>query len=172
MDLLENNLFFNKTRLIENIQLEINSTVDEFRDKFKQNVIDFQESYGVSRPKSEFQGKIKRDTFRIARTFSAFEVDLVSASGEYSEIGERSKINLFVYLPIGTFILIYSMMLTIDMLSIYFFTTSGPIKSLSAILLFGAVLTSFTTLWPYVFMRRSIRKLKNDLEKEFYYWYR
>jgi hypothetical protein len=77
-----------------------------------------------------------------------------------------------VYLPIGTFILIYSMMLTIDMLSIYFFTTSGPIKSLSAILLFGAVLTSFTTLWPYVFMRRSIRKLKNDLEKEFYYWYR
>lgn len=172
MDLLENNRFFKKIRLIETTQLELNSTAEEFRTIFKQNVMDFQESYGVSRPKNEFQGKIKRETFTIARTFSAFEVDPIGASGTYSENEKKLTINLFVYLPIWTFVIIYSVIFTIDTISLYFFTTSGPVKSLPGIILFGSILMSFTILWPYMSSRKIIRRLKNDLEKEFYYWYR
>ena len=172
MDILENNKLFNKIGLIDSFNLELNSKLDDFRDRFKGNVIDIQDSYGMTRPKNEFQGKIKRDTFTISRTFSAFESDPVGASGTYSENGDKILINVYVYLPLWTFIIIYSLLLFIDFISIYFFTTSGPSKNILSIMIFGTAITSFTILWPFILTRRNIRKLKNDLEKEFHYWYR
>jgi hypothetical protein len=158
MDLLEDNFFFKKIRFIESFNVELNSTAENFKDTFKNNVKETQKSYGIARPKIQFQGKIKQDAFSISKTFSAFDNDPILASGTYSTIGEKLAIKVFVYLPIVTFILIYSIILFIGILSIYLFANSGNEKEISSIIIFGTVMISFPLLWPYIFIRRNIDK--------------
>jgi hypothetical protein len=171
MELLEDNLLFNKTKLIDSLDLELRTSYEEFRKMFESRVMTKQETYGMRRPKSEFHGKIKRDSFKISRTYSAFEGDPVTAQGTYHEDDGKVKIKTFIYVPFTAFLIMYSVLLIIDMLTVYQIVTmdsfsENPMTFVIVIL----ALVTWTILWPYIAMRQRIRKLIFDLEREFHFW--
>jgi predicted transcriptional regulator len=173
MELVEDNFLFNKIKLIDTLDVELDTTPDNFRQTFEKNVMDKQISYGLSKPKFEFHGKIKRDSFKIFRTYSAMDSDVVGAEGTYQEHDNKLKVTICIYLPMTLFALSYSIILTIDIIASYQLLTSEFFAENPIEFSFGiAIFFLWTISIPYLAFRKKIKKLKYDLERELHFWFR
>ena len=172
MDIPENNTLFEKIRLIETRDIELKTSADEFRKLFTKKV---REPRGgglrLTRPEKEFQGKIKRKTFKIYRILRVAETDPVAASGIYSDSSEKLQIRLSVYILWEYFCVASLFMLAIDTICIYLTVTEENFADnaffvVPILLLF----LSITIFAPYLLFKRQIKRLMYDLEREFHLW--
>ena len=122
--------------------------------------------------KNEFKGYVGPDNFKIKRRSKLFDpnVSLAIASGTYKQMDKHlvieAEINGFTGMMIpfyGFLVVFYSMFLVgfvIGDVGADAETFAVPFMFIHAMFMFGI---------PYVMMRRSVSRMKHDLEREFFY---
>ena len=171
--------FLEKIRLIEHLTTEVEIQKSEFVATLERNVdkggLDFfSDAFDVfSSSKNEYKGHVGPAGFKIKKRRRLFDMhmSLAVASGSYRQRDEKlvieTEINGFsgIMIPFYLFaILFYSIFI------VAFIFTDGikgdtswfalPFILLHAAFMFGI---------PYFIMRRSAKRMKHDLEREFYY---
>jgi len=171
MEILEDNGLFKKLGLVKKLDLELNCSINEFRNYFRTNVGEGQTFIGIKRPNKEFQGSIGRSAFKIQRSLTTFDSNLAGASGVFSELNDKLRVGVWVYLPIGTFIISYTIILVINILTAVSILSEGRVnENIWPFILVIVALFAFSTIWPYLAFRNWVTKLTFDLEREISYW--
>ena len=175
---MENTL--HKINLIEYLRLELEVQKNDFVTKLREHVdqgstSSLSDAFDVfSRSKNEYKGEVNYNSFKIKRKKKFFEANFNTAiaNGTYyqkdntlvieAEINGFRKIFIFYYLFLIIFYLFFITGFT-------FFNTdqSGHINLFSTLFIFLHGL--FMLSLPYFLMRRSVKRLKRELEREFFY---
>ena len=170
--------FLRKIKLIETFVTELQIEKNDLIRKFKQHVDeanpgtlnDLLDAFSSS--KKEFKGTVEMDTFKIKRRKRFFDSSLpLVAEGTYRQKDEslviEAEINGFPKIMIffcGLLILFYLIALAstiaASMEEWRMATIAVPFLFIHAAFMFGI---------PYFIMRRSVKRMKHDLEREFYY---
>jgi hypothetical protein len=165
-----------KLKLIVGFTTELEISQDNFVSRMQEHVdaenvgmiSDLFESF--SRSKNDFKGTVKHDGFKIRKRLKFFETNrmIAFAKGTFTQKGDaliiETEINgfggvmipLFVFLPI-IYIIFAVVLFTNDDIKWFII----PFILAYTVIMFGI---------PYFIMRSSIKLMKQELEKEFYYW--
>lgn len=170
--------FLKKIRLVDNFTVKIETQKKDFVPKFQAHVDEgkttglFSNVFDIlSSSENEFKGQVGYDYFEIKRKRKLFDskASFAKALGTYRQDGEhlviKTEVNGFsnMMIPFYVFVLIfYIFFITM------FFQGGGiggngiaiPFVLLHGLLMFGM---------PYFMMRRSTKRMKAALEREFYY---
>ncbi len=168
--------FLRKIKLIDDLTTNLEIRKEDFVDKL--SAITDQRSTGVfaepfdafSSSQNEYKGQVTFDQFKIKKRRRFFDnnFNMAIASGVFKENNgqliietEINGFNNFMIFFYVILIVIYSVLITVII---------GTFKetdfiALPIILIQGA----FMFLIPYFAMKRSIKRLKYDLEREFFY---
>jgi hypothetical protein len=168
--------FLKKIKLIDYLRTELQISRNEFVDKLN-SIVDEGGTGFFSGPfdtfsssKNEFKGRISYDGFKIKRRrrFIDTNINLATANGVFSEQNGKlvieTEINGFsgFIIPFYIFLIIFY---SIFFFSIGFEKNNSGIVVLPFIMLHAAFMFGI----PYFMMRRSVKRLKYELEREFYY---
>ena len=172
------NNFLRKINLIEDVQFELQTSKTDFIRKFKQNVensdlgFNFFEGFeAFSSNKQEYKGYINDRKFEIQKRRKLFEPNqtFAIARGTFNEMNDKLnfkiEINAFrkiMFLFLGFILVFYG-----GFLSFFIF---GDAETPFFILPFLLVHSLFMIGIPYFLMRRSVKKMQYDLERDFHYW--
>jgi hypothetical protein len=173
MEIPEDNRLFNKLGLLKTLHLNLNCSVEDFRTYFQSNVGTGQTFVGIKKPQYEFQGTVGRRAFKIHRSLTMIDSNLAiaGASGIYEQSNGKTKIQLWVYLPIGTFLILSLMILAISILVVTLaFSIDNIRENIWLSILIPLIFIILWTLLPYFSIRNSIQKFAFDLERELNYW--
>ena len=168
--------FLRKIYLVDYLTVKLNLTKNEFVNKL--NSITDPGSTGIfnepfeafSTSKNEFKGKVNSDGFKLKRKKKFFDTNpnIAVATGkikeENGELIIETEINGFNNIMIfffGFILLVYIGIIT----SAVFSDENSDFPIFPFFLLHG----TFMTLIPYFIMRRSVKKMKYELEREFFY---
>ncbi len=166
-------------KLLDHWTTELEIQKAEFVSKLKEHVdeggIDlFSESFDVFiSSKNEYKGHVGYDGFKIKRRrkFFDMQMNLAVASGTYRQQGSKliieTEINGFRgrMIPFLVFMIIFYTAFIVVFLNIDHFEGDGVEFAIPFILLHAAFMLGI----PYFMIRRSTKRLKHDLEREFYY---
>lgn len=168
-----------KLKLIDNFHIELNTTKNDFITKFSANV-DYGETGFFSDPfeafassKNEYKGKINYEEFEIKRRKKLFDFSgsFAKAKGNFLEEGNililEGEINAFnpIYIPFFIFGLIFYLIFFSAIIIMGINNEGFPLLFLPFIILHACLMFGI----PFFIMRRSVKKLKYDLEREFYF---
>lgn len=173
MEILEDNRLFNKLGLLKKLHLNLNCSIEDFRTYFQSNVGTGQTFVGIKRPRHQFQGTVGRNAFKIQRSLTMIDSNLaiVGASGTFEQSDDKTKIQLWVYLPIGTFLILSLMIVAISIVVVTLaFSIANIRENIWLCILMPSIFITFWTLMPYFSIRNNIEKLACDLERELSYW--
>lgn len=166
--MFELNSFLRKIKLIENFTIEVAVSKDDFKRKLQDHLYQdrtgfFGNSYSS---KSHFKGKVKKNKFSIEKDLYSNDKIRVRAYGSFVETKDKTKIDVEVR-GLDPFMKFWFGMLIIFMLIPFLFesTTKNAIGARLSILIF--VMFGFVS--TYYTMRKAMRKMKYDMEQEFYY---
>jgi hypothetical protein len=173
------NDFLRKIKLIDETIIELLVSKIDFTKKFRENVeqsdlsFDFFESFeALSSSKYEYKGNIDTSGFQIKKKKKLFDskFTLATAKGRFVENTEKLilqiEINAFkkrMILFLGFILFFY----TIFLISMLFSDAGGfsffliPFLMLHASLMIGI---------PYFVLRRSVKRMVYDMERDFHYW--
>ena len=157
---------------------EIEIQKNDFVSKFKQNVDE--ESTGLfssffeafSSSINEYKGQVGYDGFKIKRKrkFIDTNMNIAVASGTYRQNSEKliieTEINGFSkkMIPFYLFILIFYSILIGT-----FLKTDSIGRGVGFPSPFMVIHAAFMFYLPYLMMRRSTKRMRHELEREFYY---
>jgi hypothetical protein len=168
--------FLIRIKLIDYLSTSLSISRNEFVDRLysitdEGSIGMFAESMGVfSSSSNEFRGHVDFDGFRIKRRRRFFEpnMNIAIATGIITENNGRLNIeteingfNNFMIFFYCILILFYS----IFIFGFIFSDNNGGFFALPFILIHGAFMFSL----PYFMIRRSVNRLKYELEREFFY---
>lgn len=171
--------FLKKIKLIEYLTIELDIQKNEFISTLKESVDEgstgfMSDSFDVfSSSKNEYKGHVGFENFKIKRRKRFFDtyVNLAVAKGTY-----RQKENTLIIdteisgfngmmIPFYIFILIFYSIFVIAFLFADNIEGASPVLTL----LFILIHASFMFGLPYFIMRRSMKRMKHELEREFFY---
>ena len=173
------NNFLQKLKIIENISIELPISKLDFMNKFRANVeysdLNFSPFEGFeafSSSRFEYKGNITERGFELKKRRKLFDTNysFARASGTFRESFDKliitTKINAFrkkMYFFLAFIILFDSLIL----LSIFFGDNAEFPFFIFPFILIHAV---FMIGIPYFVMRRSVKRMAYDLERDFHYW--
>ncbi|WP_299227975.1 hypothetical protein [uncultured Psychroserpens sp.] len=172
--------FLRKIKLIEGFSIELTTTKSEFTSALRSHVdeadIDsfFSRAFeAFSSSKNLFIGSVSYNEFKIRKRRRLFDRQFGCAkitgqsrenSGFLIVSGKLIAWNSYIYFWFGFVILLYLLFVAILFSHIDITGTAGviviPFLFLHACLMLGI---------PYLSMRKAIKRLREDLEREFYY---
>jgi hypothetical protein len=131
----------------------------------------FSDTFDVfSSSKNEFKGQVDLDGFKLKRRKRFFDTNMnfAIANGTFAEING----NLIIETEINgsnNFLVIFYIFLILFYAIFFFLFLTGESKesfiAIPFILLHGTIMFAL----PYLIMRRSVKRLKYELEREFFY---
>lgn len=166
--------FLERIKLIDNLFLELDIEQSEFIKRLKDNVNDGDTSMFFSQfdiftsKKKEFVGHIGINTFKIRKRHKFFQTkaNLAIAEGNIRHNGNQLKIDAkikafsgFLIFFLVFLLIFYSVFLT-NMIS-----SGGTLFMFPFIIIHGLLMIGI----PYFILRRSVKQMKYDLEREFYF---
>jgi len=171
--------FLKKIRLIDYLVIDLDITKNEFITKLKENVDEgstgfMSDSFDMfSSSKNEYKGHVGFENFKIKRRKRLFDttMNLAVASGTYRQKDNlliiNTEINGFsgMMIPLYIFILIFYSIFIV----MFLFSDSIGGGGIVPALFFTAVHASLMLGLPYFMMRRSIKNMKRELDRDFYY---
>jgi hypothetical protein len=125
-----------------------------------------------SSSKNEFKGEIKSDGFKLRRRTRLFDtsVNTAVANGKFIEKEDQLAIKTEIKSFNNFYIIYYVFLILFYSIFIVAFSFSDSESSLRLIIIpFILLHGAFMSLIPYFMMRRSVKKLKYELEREFFY---
>ena len=167
--------FLKKIKLIDNFTTTLQLSRQDFIKRLSQitdkgNTNAFSDPFeAFSSSKSEFKGEINHNGFKLRRRRKLFErtSNIAVATGNVKEENGQLTIQTeiygftnFMYVFYGFLILFYSVFI------ICFISDNKIPFFVFPFLIFHAALM---TLIPYFLMRSSVKKMKYELEREFFY---
>ncbi|SDW42706.1 hypothetical protein SAMN05444411_101694 [Lutibacter oricola] len=171
--------FLEKIKLIEYFTVELEIQKFDFVSILKKHVDEgdtgiFSDTFDIfSSSKNEYKGQVDFNGFKIKRRKRLFDMNMnfAIAKGNFSQKNEK----LIVETEVNGF---SNMMIPFYIIGVVFYTIfigaffmadniegNGVGFALPFILIHGAFMFGI----PYVFMRRSAKRMKYELEREFYY---
>lgn len=171
--------FLIKIKLIEYLTTEVEIQKSEFITTFKRHVDEgstglLSDTFDIfSSSKNEYKGHVGFDGFKIKRRKRLFDMtmNLAAASGSYKQKNEKliieTEINGFskMMIPFYLFaIVFYSLFI-----GMFFMVDNIDGNTVGFALPFFFIHAAFMFGIPYFMMRRSTKRMKHELEREFYY---
>ncbi|KQC29839.1 hypothetical protein [Flagellimonas eckloniae] len=171
--------FLKKIKLIEHLITDVEIQKTEFVAKFRQHVDEgstgmFSDTFDVfSSSKNEYKGQVGYEGFKIKRRRRFFDMNmnLAVARGTYRQSNEKliieTEINGFsgMMIPFYLFaIVFYSIFI-----GTFFMTDNIEGNGAGFALPFILIHAAFMFGIPYFIMRKSTKRMKHELEREFYY---
>ncbi len=171
--------FLKQLKLIDYLNTELEIDKHDFINRLKANVDEgdtgmFSEAFDVfSYSKNEYKGHVGLDEFKIKRRRKFFDMNmnLAIAKGIY----KQQDNNLIIYTEIngftGMMIPFYVFLIVFYLIFIIGFSTSENVGGNMDFfgLPFIIIHAAFMFGIPYFMMRRSVSRMKHELEREFYY---
>jgi hypothetical protein len=170
--------FLKKIKLIEELTTELEANKHDFVDRLMLTV-DEADITGFSNMldpftsgKNEYKGHVDYHGFKIKRKRKFFDMQssTATAEGSYIQKGSRliinTRINGFsrLMIPFYIFVIVFYIIFFIAFLAVPSDNTMGLI-----VLPFILIHALFMLGIPYLMMRRSAKRMKYDLEREFFY---
>ena len=171
--------FLKKLRLIESLTTEVEVQQSEFIAKFKACVDEggtgvFSDAFDAfSSSKNEYKGYVRLENFKIKRRKRLFDMNMsmAVAEGTFKQNDDtliiETEINAFTgmmipfYLIAVVFYAVFiGVLLTVNHVDGTVAGFALPFIFLHAAFMFGI---------PYFMMRQSVRRMKYELEREFFY---
>lgn len=163
IQLLEIELGISKNKFIKNLK----NNVDDEAIKFHTSVLDvFSQGY------SKYKGKVGHRGFAIKKRSSLFDMgrSIAVVKGSYKESG-RSLIVIIEINGFQTGMKLYygfiSLFYLIFILNVFKGVMTGQIDEVAFTFIMTLLHMTFLFGMPYAIMRRSIRYLKNEIERDF-----
>lgn len=171
--------FLQKLKLIDYFQTELDIKKNDFVSKLREQVDEgststFSDTFDVfSSSKNEYKGEINQDSFKIKRRRRFFDmnINMAVAIGTYKQKDDlliiNTEINGFqgVMIPFYIFCIIIYSVFIVGFFSADNIGGNAPGFTFPFILMHAAFMMGL----PYLMMRRSTKRLKHELEREFYY---
>ena len=166
--------FLRKLKLIEDFSTTITMDRGTFVNKLKNYVDEDRGGFEVfSRCTKEFKGQVGYDSFKIRRRRRIFDVNMngAVAEGTYRQSGAsliiEAEVRSFhgVMIPLYLFLILFY----IGFISAFFFIGDLHIQVIVLLISVGLVHGGLMFGIPYIMMRRSLARMKYELEREFYY---
>jgi len=170
------NEFLKKIKLIDNFTTTLQLSKQDFVHRLAQitekgSASAFSDPFeAFSSSKSEFKGEVNPNGFKLRRRRKFFErnSNIAIATGNFKEENGQLTIQTeiygfsnFMYFFYGFLIVFY----TVFLVGFVFFGSTVPIFVVPFLIFHAALMT----LLPYFFMRNSVKKMKYELEREFFY---
>ncbi len=171
---------FRKLKIIETLSIELEIQKNDFVSKLRDNVDQggtsfLSDAWDIfSRSKNEFKGEVNTHSFKIKRKKKFLETNYNTAiaTGTYyqkenilfinSEINGFHKIFIFYYIFIIFFYLIFFFG--------FAFWNDDQTQNLNLFFMIFIIIHGFFMIcFPIYLMRRSVKRLKHDLKREFFY---
>lgn len=170
--------FLKKIKLIENFSTELIIEKNDFIKKFQQHVDESE--FGLfsdlrdlfSSSKNEFKGNVGLDAFKIKKRKRFFDSNLpLSAEGIYRQKGENLVIEAEIKGQPNAIIPFVAICLIFYTIAFFVILLSDNMDwRLAAVVVpFLFIHAAFMLGIPYYMMRKSVKRLKHDLERELYY---
>jgi hypothetical protein len=172
--------FLKKIKIIQYLTLSLEMDQNEFVDCLRQNIDQgstggFADSFDVfSSSKNEYKGAVGLDTFEIKKKRRFFDNtgSLAKATGTISK--ERKSITINVEINgLSTMMTIFFVIITIFYVLFIVIAFVLPMVSsgiVAFIIPFIFIHALFMIGLPYLMMRRSVKRLKHDLERDFFFF--
>lgn len=171
--------FLKKLKLIDYLNTELEIDKHDFVNRLKANVDEggtgmFSEAFDAfSSSKNEYKGHVGLDDFKIKRRRKFFDMNmnLAIAKGTYEQRENNLIINTEINGFSGMMIPFYGFLIVFYLIFIFVFSTAENIEgnmdffALPFIIIHAAFMFGI----PYFIMRRSVSRMKHELEREFYY---
>lgn len=172
--------FLKKLKLIDNLTIDLEIQKDEFVKRLNQSVDRevlgfFSDSFDIfSSSKNEFKGWVDSQGFEIKRRRRMFDkgANLAYAKGSFMQKGNILSIKTEIKGKDGLMFVFFILIpcFYLMFISIFIIISIGR-ESFPALL--AAFIISFHSIFmlgiPYVIIRRGVKNLKRDLEREFYF---
>ena len=172
--------FLKRLKLIDSFNLELKIQKSDFVERLKIRVKPsdlsmFSDSFSVfSANKKEYIGTVRSNDFRIKKRkrFFDFNLPFALANGTLSQKEDslviETQINGFpkIFIVFYIFLIIFYGVFIMGTLFVDEVGGNMPRIAFIPFIVFHATVMMGM---PYLFMRRSVKKLKYDLEREFYF---
>jgi hypothetical protein len=169
MEIFENNKFFRRIGLAKEWSSLISMDIQTFRDHFNENVGDDVNFFGVSGHKKNFHGRIRNNSFKILRPTSLINnTNQASTIGLYEEHDSKTKIYCVTYIPINFILLFGGGLILIAFFFNYLSITADNVPLVAFFGFNGFYI--FFGLRLYWILRRSVKNLADDIEREVGFW--
>ncbi len=168
--------FLKKIKLVDTLVLELSIKKEEFKQRLEAN-IDVVGSNILgdlfNSTKYQYNGKVEGDSFQLKRKKKLFDTTInhAKAKGLLTEVGDKltvdTEINGFhgQWVVIGVFILLFYPILLSFLMVQEEMLGMEKVFTLSFIVGHGFLMVGIL----YFMMRSSVKKMKYDLEREFFF---
>jgi len=167
--------FLKRIKLIQHLTTELNVQKNAFIVAFRQHVDEGNTSSWSSldfltSSKNVYKGQVGFDGFKIKRRAQLFDANtnFAVAKGTYRQIGQNLVINTEIY-GVSRWMIFYYIIILLFysvFIVLIFYVEDSDFKFTLPIILVHA---SFMFGLSYFLMRKSISRMKHDLERELYY---
>lgn len=171
--------FLKKLKLIDYLSTELEIDKNDFFNRLKASVDEgdigmFSETFDVfSSSKNEYKGHVGLGVFKIKRRRKFFDMNmhLAIAKGTFKQRDNHLKIDTEINGFSGMMIPFYVFLIVFYLIFIIGFSTTNNVEgNMDAVALpFIIIHATFMLGIPYFMMRRSVKRMKHELEREFYY---
>lgn len=175
--------FLRKIKILDSMTIELDIHKSDFIKKFRQNVdasdLSFSDSFfeGLTSSPNEYKGNIDERNFNIRRRRKMFDTNknFAVANGNLTEQLDKLVIKTdingfhkgmkFFYMAIIVFYIIFIFGFSATM---FFNEGTGfmPFAVLPFILLHACLMLGI----PYFMMKRGVKRMKYELERDFHFW--
>src|SRR6476660_723068 len=168
--------FLKKIKLIDSLTTELPISRNEFVDKLN-SIVDegdtglFSDAFSAFSPgRNEFKGSVSYDTFKIKRRRRLFDsnLNLATANGSFSERNGKLVVETEIKGLYG-FMIPFYLFLIIFYFILFFSMYNGKNNNGVFLVPFLVIHGIFMFAIPYFITRRSVKRLKYELERELYY---
>lgn len=170
------NDYLKKINLAQEINIELQISKSDFTKKFRENVdesnLGFEPFEVFTSSKNEYKGFIENNSFELKKRQKLFDTNYSFSKATGTIVQETDKLIIKtlicgfqkkMFVVFGFLIVFYAIFLS----SIFIGDDNAPKFFILPFLLFHA---SLMIGIPYFVMRRSVKRMVYDLERDFHYW--
>jgi hypothetical protein len=170
------NDYLKKINLAQEINIELQISKSDFTKKFRENVdesnLGFEPFEVFTSSKNEYKGNIENNRFELKKRRKLFDTNYSFAKATGIFVQETDKLIIKTLISgfqkkmlffVGFLVFFYAIFLS----SIFLADDNAPKFFILPFLLFHAALMLGI---PYFMMRRSVKRMIYDLERDFHYW--
>ncbi|KAB2809993.1 hypothetical protein [Phaeocystidibacter luteus] len=172
------NSFLRRIKLVDSTTFDLPIQKSEFVHKLREQVEPggtgmFAPFEAFSSSEKEFKGQVEYNGFEIRRRKRLFDAKLNFAlvRGTYIQKGDKLEIKADIHGFRGIMIAFYVFLVIFYTIFITASSVAASENDGVGLVFFPIILIhgAFMGGIPYLFMRRSVKNMKRDLEKEFYF---
>jgi hypothetical protein len=168
--------FLRKLRLIDHLTIKLPISKTDFVNKLNEiteisSTRIFYDAFDLFfSSKKEFKGQIDLQGFELRRRRRLFDnnVNMAIANGTFSENNEQLNIDVDIN-GFNNIFLVFYIFLIIFYLFIFFNILNSERRNDFTVILIMLIPVTFSFLFPYFMMRRSVERFKYELERELFY---